>query len=141
MGVVIEPGMTWQDISPADAAGISCREHPELIPPLNERGEPCPWPWEPQSLKGAPMGQYHCGYCGAMCVAGSPHPDYRGDMLAEAVAAHFPKVVVPADGTGGYSPLCSCRKDLGRYPDGMEAQFAWARHLVEALTSAALKMG
>lgn len=66
----------WQDIPPADAVGINLDERPDITAPLNEAGERCPWPWEPQQLGGAPLGQYHCGYCGAMCVAGIEHPDY-----------------------------------------------------------------
>jgi hypothetical protein len=34
------------------------------------------WPWEAQQLVGVPMGMFHCNYCGAMCVAGLPHPDW-----------------------------------------------------------------
>jgi len=70
---------TWRDILPEDAIHIDCREHPELDPPQNEAGEPCPWPWDPQQLAGAPLGQYHCGFCGAMVVAGLPHIDYRDE--------------------------------------------------------------
>lgn len=68
--------MRWQDIAPQDALHIDCRERPDLHPPVNEEGEICPWPWEPQQLKGAPMGQYHCSYCGAMVLAGVEHLDY-----------------------------------------------------------------
>ena len=69
----------WQDITPADAADqkINLSERADISAPLNEMGERCPWPWEPQQLVGVPMGQYHCGFCGAMVVAGVPHPDYR----------------------------------------------------------------
>jgi hypothetical protein len=69
---------TWHDITPEDAA----RRFPDgaigkgLVLPHNEMGEECPWPWDPQQLVGAPLGQYHCPYCGAMCLAGLPHPDY-----------------------------------------------------------------
>lgn len=70
--------MKWLDIDPRDAEGIDCRLRPDLDPPLNESQEPCPWPWDPQQLKGAPLGQYHCPYCGAMVMAGWPHLDYRG---------------------------------------------------------------
>lgn len=69
--------MSWREIAPEDATGIDCTQRPDLSPPVNEMGEVCPWPWDPQQLKGAPMGMYHCPYCGAMCVAGLPHPDYR----------------------------------------------------------------
>jgi hypothetical protein len=70
----------WTDIDPADAVDIDCRERLDLDPPLNENQEACPWPWDPQQLKGAPLGQYHCPYCGAMVMAGLPHPDYRRDL-------------------------------------------------------------
>jgi hypothetical protein len=30
---------------------------------------------KPEDLKGAPIGQYHCPDCGAMVLAGVPHPD------------------------------------------------------------------
>jgi hypothetical protein len=68
----------WQDISPKDAAEqlIDCRTRPDLNPPVNENGEVCPWPWEPQQLVGVPLGQYRCDYCNAMCVAGMEHLDY-----------------------------------------------------------------
>lgn len=71
--------MSWRDIAPEDALDIDCRERPELAPPRNEAGEPCPWPWDPQQLTGAPLGMYHCPYCGAMVAAGLPHPDYGAD--------------------------------------------------------------
>lgn len=66
----------WSNITPADAVDIEL-PHDDIVGPLNEMGEPCPWPWEPQQLVGAPLGQYHCPYCGAMVVAGVPHIDYR----------------------------------------------------------------
>lgn len=70
------PVRNWFDISPEDAQGIEL-PRPDIRGPLTMDGRACPWPWEPQQLVGAPMGQYHCGYCGEMCVAGVPHPDYR----------------------------------------------------------------
>ncbi len=66
----------WYDISPAEAVDIDCTLRPDLSPPKNEIGEVCPWPWEPQQLVCAPLGQYRCPYCEAMCVAGVRHPDY-----------------------------------------------------------------
>lgn len=69
--------MKWSDIDPKDAVGINLRQRLDIEAPLNEEGERCPWPWEPQQLKGAPLGQFHCNYCGAMCIAGAPHLDYR----------------------------------------------------------------
>lgn len=66
----------WQDIEPKDAVAIDLTERLDITAPLNEEGERCPWPWDPQQLVGVPMGQYHCRYCGAMVVAGIPHPDY-----------------------------------------------------------------
>lgn len=52
--------------------------------PTNENGETCPWPWDPQQLVGAPLGQYHCPYCGGMQIAGVPHADWREDADAAA---------------------------------------------------------
>lgn len=71
----------WQDISPHDAAEqkINLAVRLDITAPLNENGERCPWPWEPQQLVGAPMGQYHCSYCEAMVVAGVEHLDYSND--------------------------------------------------------------
>jgi hypothetical protein len=66
----------WYEISPEDAKGIDLTKRTDIRAPKNENGEICPWPWEPQQLVGYPMGQYHCGYCGTMCVAGVPHVDY-----------------------------------------------------------------
>ena len=68
----------WHEIPPAEAVDITLPTD-GIDGPLNEAGEPCPWPWEPQQLKGAPLGQYHCPYCGGMVVAGVPHPDYADD--------------------------------------------------------------
>lgn len=46
-------------------------------PPQNEIGESCPWPWDPIQFKGAPIGMYHCPYCGAMVIVGVDHVDYN----------------------------------------------------------------
>lgn len=73
------PLLRWQDIAPKAAVDINLDERLDITAPLNENGDRCPWPWEPQQLKGVPMGQYHCGYCGAMVVAGVAHLDYRED--------------------------------------------------------------
>ena len=70
------PTREWHDIQPSDAVDIVLPRD-DISGPVNEEGEPCPWPWEPQQRVGWPMGQYHCSYCGAMVVAGVPHPDYR----------------------------------------------------------------
>lgn len=66
----------WQDIDPKDAVDIDLSKRLDITAPLNENGERCPWPWEPQQLKGAPLGMFHCGYCLAMCLAGMEHLDY-----------------------------------------------------------------
>lgn len=68
----------WQDIAPKDARAIDLAVRTDITAPLNEEGERCPWPWEPQQLVDVPFGQFHCSYCGAMCVAGVEHPDYAG---------------------------------------------------------------
>jgi hypothetical protein len=66
----------WHEIAPADAVNILL-PHPDIRGPLTMDGEVCPWPWEPQQLGGAPLGMYHCPYCGEMVVAGHLHTDYR----------------------------------------------------------------
>lgn len=68
----------WHDIEPKDAADIVLPRD-DITGPINELGEPCPWPWDPQQLVGAPMGQYHCPYCGGMQLAGLPHLDWTGE--------------------------------------------------------------
>lgn len=78
----------WHDIPPKDAVNITLPKE-GIWGPKNEVGEPCPWPWEPQQLAEAPLGQYRCPYCMAMVVAGVPHPDY-------------------SDWTNGNPPECEC---------------------------------
>jgi hypothetical protein len=67
----------WSTIEPKDAVDIDLTKRPDIEGPMGEDGEVCPWPWDPQQLVGAPLGQYRCRYCGSMVVAGIPHPDYR----------------------------------------------------------------
>lgn len=71
---------TWRDIQPADAVNISL-PYNGIEGPMNEIGERRPWPWDPQQLVGAPLGQYHCPYCGGMQVAGMPHLDWAESEL------------------------------------------------------------
>jgi hypothetical protein len=73
--VTTEP-RRWYDIAPKDAVDINLATDLTITAPLNEEGERCPWPWEPQQLVGAPLGQYQCPYCMAMVVAGMRHVDY-----------------------------------------------------------------
>jgi hypothetical protein len=68
----------WRRIDPKEAVSITLEDFPYTPAPLNELNEPCWWPWEPQQLKGVPMGQYHCGYCGGYAMAGIEHFDNRG---------------------------------------------------------------
>ncbi len=68
---------SWRDIAPADAVDIDLETDLTIDAPLNEMGERCPWPWQPEQMTGMPIGQFHCDYCGAMCIAGLAHPDYR----------------------------------------------------------------
>lgn len=67
----------WFSIEPKDAVDIDLSKRLDITAPLTQEGERCPWPWEPQQLVGVPMGQYHCGYCGEMVMAGEPHLDYK----------------------------------------------------------------
>lgn len=69
--------LDWRGIRPADAKHLDLSVRLDIRAPLNEEGERCPWPWEPQQLVGVPMGMYHCNYCGAMVLAGLEHIDYR----------------------------------------------------------------
>jgi len=69
--------INWFDIEPKDAVDIDLTKRLDITAPLTMEGDRCPWPWEPQQLVGAPLGQYHCGYCGEMVMAGMPHLDYR----------------------------------------------------------------
>lgn len=71
-----EDGRYWYDILPNEATKFK-EGIPAECAPLNEMGEPCPWPWDPQQLSGAPIGQYHCPYCGGMQLAGLKHLDVR----------------------------------------------------------------
>lgn len=73
-----DPPLRWTDLTPAGAANVDLTDPrwAGVAAPHNELGQRCPWPWGPQQLGGAPMGQYHCEYCGAMVVAGLPHLDY-----------------------------------------------------------------
>jgi hypothetical protein len=68
----------WTDYTPQQAADLELdlSKRLDISAPVNEMGERCPWPWEPQQLVGAPIGQYHCSYCMAMVMAGMPHLDY-----------------------------------------------------------------
>ena len=68
----------WSTICPQNAVDIILPRE-DITGPVNEQGEACPWPWQPQQLVGAAMGQYHCAYCGAMSIAGLPHPDYANE--------------------------------------------------------------
>lgn len=72
---------TWRDLNPAD---MTDKQLPweGIEGPLNELGERCVWPWDPQQLKGAPLGQYHCPYCGGMQVAGVEHLDLSDTCVA-----------------------------------------------------------
>jgi hypothetical protein len=73
----------WTQISPKIAANLplDVLENDVVLPIVDFGFElpnnQCPWPWEPQQLAGAPMGQYHCSYCGSMECAGIPHSDLR----------------------------------------------------------------
>ena len=89
---------SWKDIEPADAVNLNLAEDLSIDAPLNESGERCPWPWDPQQLTGVPMGMYHCEYCGAMCIAGVPHPDYRERDEDQARTQAGPEPVHPAGG-------------------------------------------
>ena len=54
---------------------------PFADPGIDGPGTTCPWPFDPWTLWGAPLGQYHCPYCGSMVVAGCSHPDYTEETV------------------------------------------------------------
>lgn len=101
------PTRKWTDIAPADAVDVNLADDLSITAPLNENGERCPWPWEPQQLINAPIGQYRCPYCFAMCVAGIPHIDYAPEGRA-LTAENFDEV---AEWCGG-KPAVSDRHRL-----------------------------
>lgn len=76
----LDNGKFWFECDPAEM--VDKHLHGEEGP-LNEMDERCPWPWDPQQLKGVPMGQYHCPYCGGMQVAGTRHIDFEEFDVAE----------------------------------------------------------
>jgi hypothetical protein len=89
----------WQDIAPRDAVGLDLSKRLDITAPLNENGERCPWPWEPQQLVNAPIGQYRCGYCEAMVVAGFEHLDYPPGWDSDENTEHL-----AAEAERGYEP-------------------------------------
>jgi hypothetical protein len=91
-GAVARSKMAWKDwrhISPAEAGKhkLDLSKDLSILAPINELGERCPWPWEPQQLVNAPLGQYHCSYCGGMQCAGVPHIDWSDFDEAEYQAS------------------------------------------------------
>lgn len=74
----------WTEFTPKEASEqqIKC-DGVNVKGPTNELGEECPWPWDPEQLGGAPLGQYHCPYCGGMSIAGVKHPDFTEEDLEE----------------------------------------------------------
>lgn len=104
-----DPIRRWQDIDPKDAAGLDLSTDLAITAPLNELGQRCPWPWEPQMLIDAPLGQYRCRFCYAMVMAGMPHFDYAPEerqvtleTVNELLSWCQPSAVVHnPDSTGG----------------------------------------
>src|SRR5690606_16394588 len=102
-----DPIRRWSDIASADAVNLNLADDLTITAPLNENGERCPWPWEPQQLVGAPIGQYRCPYCMAMVMAGVPHLDYAPEERT-LTADNFDEI---ADWCGG-RPALSDRRVL-----------------------------
>lgn len=71
--------MKWTDYTPQQALdlGLDLHKNLDIDAPINEMGERCPWPWDPEQLVDCPIGMYHCEYCGGMVIAGVQHIDYR----------------------------------------------------------------
>lgn len=85
------PSVDWMMFTPAQAAALKLDlvEHTVISAPVNEMGERCPWPWDPQQLGGVPLGMYHCPYCGGMVVAGMVHLDHQAMVPEDAIDREF----------------------------------------------------
>lgn len=121
----------WSDIEPAEAAKLSRDELERVDRPTNENGETCPWPWEPQQLAGAPLGQFHCSYCGGMQVAGLPHLDHRGEPEGAVETVTF--VADWAEALTGQCDCCGEDRDVLTFN-------ADADHIVDLCRSCALEL-
>lgn len=106
----------WYELTPKEAVERNIAfPNLEFWGPIADGEEDlieCPWPWEPQQLVGAPLGQYHCGYCGTMVVAGVPHFDHR----PAPVSGHGGDSINWYEGLACYS--CDSR-DTFRTPAGV----------------------
>lgn len=94
----VQHGQYWWNITPLAAMKLNLHDRHDIVAPLNELGERCPWPWDPQQLAGVAMGMYHCRYCGAMCCAGLPHPTYEisaSTYVTDRSAPHSPAANAP----------------------------------------------
>jgi hypothetical protein len=87
----------WSEFAPKDAVDIDVTARDDIEGPRNELGEECPWPWEPQQLVDAAIGQYHCNYCGAMVLAGVPHLDYSEETASDRLEHHDQPRSEPVD--------------------------------------------
>lgn len=118
----------WTQIPPATATRLALPD-PDIVGPTNEMGEPCPWPWEPQQLLNAPLGQYHCRYCDAMVIAGIPHPDYSDQPEFLTDDAMTSSITCPKCGMTSRNPhdvregYCANCHD---YTSGSSAEPWWA---------------
>lgn len=71
---MIGPGLRCLSIV---AASLTYRDG-QWLQPLSSDGTPCPFPMDPLLISpSAPIGMYHCHWCGDMVVAGLPHGDRR----------------------------------------------------------------
>lgn len=93
-----DASVAWHRISPEAAVHFSL-PHKGIVGPLTMDGVVCPWPWEPQQLGGQPLGQYHCSYCGEMCISGMLHVDYTEDF---PVPDNDTPLKIRADAAGRY---------------------------------------
>lgn len=69
--------LKWTLIEPENAVGLDLRTDKDILGPLNDKGEVCPWPWETQQAKFSPAGTHTCSYCGQQSTPGLEHPDFR----------------------------------------------------------------
>lgn len=67
------PIRRWIEFSPDEAAKLTAGKD-GVTAPLNENGDPCPWPWEIQTYM--IQREMKCRFCGAKVIASLPHIDY-----------------------------------------------------------------
>lgn len=61
---------------------------------------------KPEKLAGQPLGQYHCPDCGAMVIAGLPHPELCKVCIERKHPGFDAETPATSTGIGGDCPRC-----------------------------------